>query len=50
MTGIVPLSIRRIGMPDLIAEPGFAPPNYSVYESRKHAWVEIVGEGIDHYE
>ena len=47
---------RNIDMPDLIAvavgafaEPGFPPPNYSVYEDRKHAWVEIVGEGIDHY-
>ena len=23
-------------------------PDYSVYESRKHKWLEIVGEGIDH--
>ncbi len=44
-------------MPDVIAvpiggfaEPGFPPPEYSVYEGRKHAWVEIVGEGIDHYD
>ncbi|MGN6819473.1 MAG: GFA family protein [Sphingomonas sp.] len=42
--------------PDLVAvavgafaEPGFPAPNYSVYEERKHGWVEIVGEGIDHY-
>lgn len=42
--------------PDLIAvavgafaDPAFPPPNYSVYEDRKHAWVEIVGEGIEHY-
>ena len=48
---------RNVDMPDLIAvaigafaEPGFAPPDYSVYESRKHAWVAIVGEGIDRYE
>ena len=29
-------------------DPLFASPDYSVYESRKHAWVEIVGDGIDH--
>ena len=23
-------------------------PNFSVWESRKHEWVEIVGDGIDH--
>ncbi|MBN8806737.1 MAG: GFA family protein [Sphingomonas sp.] len=32
------------------ADPSFPPPEYSVYESRKHDWVEIVGEGIDHYD
>jgi hypothetical protein len=30
------------------AEPAFPAPDYSVYEGRKHAWVEITGEGIDH--
>jgi hypothetical protein len=30
------------------ADPAFPPPEYSVYESRKSPWVEIVGEGIDH--
>lgn len=42
--------------PDLVAvaigafaEPGFPQPNYSVYEGRKHSWVEITGDGIDHY-
>jgi hypothetical protein len=42
--------------PDLIAvpvgafaEPGFSPgPSYSVYEGRKHSWVAIVGDGVDH--
>jgi hypothetical protein len=29
-------------------DPWFASPDYSVYEDRKHDWVEIVGEGIDH--
>ena len=23
-------------------------PDYSVYEGRKHEWVDIVGDGIDH--
>ncbi|MCW3849257.1 GFA family protein [Sphingomonas sp. LB-2] len=32
------------------ADPGFTPwPEYSVYEGRKHGWVEIAGEGIEHY-
>ena len=48
---------RNIDMPDLVAvaigafaEPGFPPPDYSVYEGRKHAWVAIVGAGIDRYD
>jgi hypothetical protein len=28
--------------------PWFATPSFSVFESRKMAWVEIVGEGIEH--
>jgi hypothetical protein len=32
------------------ADPDFPPPEYSVYEERKHAWVTIVGDDIDHYE
>ncbi|MEL7739135.1 GFA family protein [Citromicrobium bathyomarinum] len=43
--------------PDLVAvaigafaDPAFAPPDYSVYEGRKHAWLSITGEGIDHYD
>lgn len=42
--------------PDLIAvaigafaDPAFPPPEYSVYEERKHHWVTVVGEGIEHY-
>jgi hypothetical protein len=30
------------------ADPDFPPPHYSVYEERKHRWVAIVGEDIDH--
>ena len=43
-------------MPDLVAipvgafaDPNFPQPEYSVYEGRKHAWVEVVGQGIDHF-
>jgi hypothetical protein len=43
-------------MPGLTAIPygafldasGLPPPVYSVYESRKPEWVEIVGDGIEH--
>ena len=45
------------GQPDLVAipvgsfaDPGFPVPIYSVYETRKHEWVSIVGTGIDHYD
>jgi hypothetical protein len=31
------------------ADPSFPPPVYSVYEERKHAWVDIVGEGVEHH-
>ncbi|GLR48254.1 GFA family protein [Sphingomonas astaxanthinifaciens] len=29
-------------------DPSFATPQFSVWESRKHEWVEIRGPGIDH--
>lgn len=29
-------------------DPFFLKPNYSVWESRKHDWLEIVGDGIEH--
>lgn len=29
-------------------DPWFATPEFSVFENRKMAWVEIVGEGIEH--
>lgn len=31
-------------------QPFFTAPEYSVYEGRKQAWVEIVGQGIDRYD
>jgi hypothetical protein len=30
------------------ADSAFPPPHYSVYEERKHAWLDIIGEGIEH--
>lgn len=30
------------------ADPDFPPPRFSVYEHRKHPWVEIGIEGIEH--
>lgn len=30
------------------ADPDFPAPRFSVYENRKHAWVELTGEGIEH--
>ena len=32
------------------ADPTFPGPEYSVYETRKHAWVAVVGEGIEHFD
>jgi len=29
-------------------DPCFARPSYSVWEKRKHDWVDIVGNGIEH--
>jgi len=46
---------RLPALPDLVAvavgafaDPSFPQPAYTVYENRKHAWVEIVGDGIEH--
>lgn len=30
------------------ADPNFPPPRFSVYEHRKHEWVEITGAGVEH--
>lgn len=32
------------------ADKDFPPPEYSVYEDRKHSWVVIAGDGIEHYD
>ncbi|MEO5972923.1 MAG: GFA family protein [Sphingomicrobium sp.] len=30
------------------ADPAFPPPRFSVWEERKHAWVEILGQDVEH--
>lgn len=44
------------GMPGLIAvpvgafaDPRFPTPEYSIYEKRRHSWVEICGDDIEHH-
>jgi hypothetical protein len=44
-------------MPGLVAiavgafsDPGFPTPIYSVFEARKHDWVAITAEGIEHFD
>ncbi len=32
------------------ADRDFPAPHYSVYEERKHRWLEVAGEGIEHYD
>lgn len=32
------------------ADGAFPPPDYSVYEDRKHAWVTITDPGTEHYD
>ena len=51
------IAYRAQAQPDLIAIPlgafastDFPPPVYSVYEGRKHPWLLIVGEGVEHYD
>jgi len=35
----------------LFADPGFTPwPRFSVYESRKHGWVEITGDTLERWD
>ncbi|GAA0638510.1 GFA family protein [Brevundimonas lenta] len=30
------------------ADPAFPPPHFSVWERRKHAWTEVLGDEVDH--
>lgn len=46
---------RGGGLPDLIAvamgafaDPDFPAPCFSVWEERKHAWVQITGDEVEH--
>ena len=32
------------------ADPNFPAPSFSVWEKRKHAWVEITGGAVEHYD
>lgn len=32
------------------ADPDFPPPAFSVYETRKHKWIEIPGDAVEHYD
>lgn len=45
------------GMPGVVAipvgafaDPAFPAPRFSVYEERKHAWVDILGDDVEHME
>lgn len=47
---------RSPPFPDLVAvavgafaDAGFPPPRFSVYEDRKHPWVEIAGDAIERH-
>ena len=31
-------------------DPYFLTPNFSVWEQRKHDWLEISGEGVEHFD
>ena len=31
------------------ADPTFPPPTFSVYEERKHAWVTVPGDHVEHW-
>ena len=44
MPGLIAVAIGAF------ADPAFPPPEYSVYEGRKHAWVAIVGDDIERFE
>ena len=47
----------NVGMPGVtaipigaFADPGFPPPKFSVYEERKHPWVAVLGDDVEHME
>jgi hypothetical protein len=32
------------------ADPGFPPPRFSVYESRRHPWTTVAGPEVEHHD
>jgi len=53
----VTIAYTSEGLPGLIAipvgtlaDPSFPSPEYSVWEGRKHRWVAVIGDGIDHFD
>ena len=32
------------------ADPSFPPPAFSVYEERRHPWVAVLGDGVEHFQ
>ncbi len=32
------------------ADPDFPAPRFSVYEARKHAWTEVLGDEVEHFD
>ena len=33
-----------------LADPAFQPPAFSVFEARKHVWLTVTGDGIEHFD
>lgn len=53
----VTIAYRAEAEPGVIAIPigafadnAFPPPSYSVYETRRHSWVAIAGDDLEHYD
>ncbi|NJC33113.1 hypothetical protein GGR88_000587 [Sphingomonas jejuensis] len=51
------LCFRSDGVPGMtmvavgaFADPAFPPPTVSVYEERRHPWVAITGDAVEHYD
>lgn len=44
MPGLIAIAVGAF------ADPQFPPPIYSVFEGRKHEWVAITGEGVEHFD
>jgi len=44
MPGLIAIAVGAF------ADPKFPTPIYSVFEGRKHDWVAIIGDGIEHFD